>query len=726
MPTEPSTGLTPAEKRKITIAARVELERQQQAAFEAKTKKPGGGRAAKAKAQHKAVWKVDQPATRKRTSSTTQASETVKKARAAKDASASEGEDAEPPIPAKGAAVVKARTSLVASSEFAPATIDDSDESAAEGKSKLKRIDFANLPAASKARIATQAKAIASKVFSGGKPKAKKPPARVVAESASESEAVESEDKSDDGESEDCAADVAPDETEFRAEVPRVVGKKPKPVEVNSDDDVIEDVNGRAAEDLFSDHSIEIDKPRPRHRQSPVELDSDDSFPDAPPRIGNDGSDIDMPAADTSRRTHSRRSSASSWSSGRDLRVPDSEGEEVIDNISRPDKKRQPAYAGNDDMQLHEAIAKGLSTVSRFGSTHSRRSSTHSRHPSEAADSDADDSDDDAGLKKKRKAEMERPEVLPAPTGMDTQLHRIAAAAADAKSRPESDWHISARLLFPAPGKDIGITGQTDEVKAMLHGCIDIIKLSLFFEDAYPTILSRAGFARTYLLMAAQSHAARHIKHRLLKDESFAARLAAIPLDRINIVRGDIAKAAAQDVAGLFGFALASPEEVKTIVNARLQDYKYIFPVDPVTKRLKTELPFLNDAIVSALKKSVFTGQFGTKNLNRFTSTNERHPERLEAPDAMVCIGATAVHAALTAYRATGKYQKIPFTASAYEDVYRNHMRTLSDTRAYSPKALNVVLHRLYDALNESTTATPNASASSSLLINLVEVPDSD
>lgn len=37
MPTEPSTGLTPAEKRKITIAARVELERQQQAAFEAKT-----------------------------------------------------------------------------------------------------------------------------------------------------------------------------------------------------------------------------------------------------------------------------------------------------------------------------------------------------------------------------------------------------------------------------------------------------------------------------------------------------------------------------------------------------------------------------------------------------------------------------------------------------------------------------------------------------------------
>ncbi|KAJ7177154.1 hypothetical protein C8R46DRAFT_1246573 [Mycena filopes] len=663
MPTEPSTGLTPAEKRKITIAARVELERQQQAAFEAKTKKPGGGRAAKAKAQHKAVWKVDQPATRKRTSSTTQASETVKKARAAKDASASEGEDAEPPIPAKGAAVLPSW--LLQSSH--PATIDDSDESAAEGKSKLKRIDFANLPAASKARIATQAKAIASKVFSGGKPRQ-----RSLQLASSRSQLLSRRPSSPKTSLTTVNPKTAPRmlrpmKPSFVLSIPGSTRgrQEAQPVEVNSDDDVIEDVNGRAAEDLFSDHSIEDRQTSP---QAP--------FPDAPPRIGNDGSDIDMPAADTSRRTHS----------------PPLIG--VLLVLRPPDKKRSASQPTRETMTCSciEAIAKGLSTV-------------FPRHPSEGRRQRMlmipttmpvlKGNPRKVSAAQKRKAEMERPEVLPAPTGMDTQLHRIAAAAADAKSRPESDWHISARLLFPAPGKDIGITGQTDEVKAMLHGCIDIIKLSLFFEDAYPTILSRAGFARTYLLMAAQSHAARHIKHRLLKDESFAARLAAIPLDRINIVRGDIAKAAAQDVAGLFGFALASPEEVKTIVNARLQDYKYIFPVDPVTKRLKTELPFLNDAIVSALKKSVFTGQFGTKNLNRFTSTNERHPERLEAPDAMVCIGATAVHAALTAYRATGK-------------------------------PLNVVLHRLYDALNESTTATPNASASSSLLINLVEVPDSD
>jgi len=122
-----------------------------------------------------------------------------------------------------------------------------------------------------------------------------------------------------------------------------------------------------------------------------------------------------MPAVRNSGHgTRSCRSSASSWSSGRDLRVPDSDGE--------PEKKHQPAYTDNTDMQLHEAIAKGLTTVPRSRSTHSRRSSTASR----ASDSDADDSDNEhqpAPKKKARKvfaarqkkAELERPVVRPAP-----------------------------------------------------------------------------------------------------------------------------------------------------------------------------------------------------------------------------------------------------------------------------------------------------------------------
>ncbi|KAJ6549963.1 hypothetical protein B0H19DRAFT_850672, partial [Mycena capillaripes] len=86
-----------------------------------------------------------------------------------------------------------------------------------------------------------------------------------------------------------------------------------------------------------------------------------------------------------------------------------------------------------------------------------------------------------------------------------------------------------------------------------------------------------------------------------------------------------------------------------------------------------------------------------TKNLDLFASTSANHPDRAELPDAMVCLAATAVYGALVEYRATGILQNIPFTEGAYEDIYRNHMRTLSDTRAAAPVALHRVLHKLYN-----------------------------
>ncbi|KAF8183489.1 hypothetical protein K438DRAFT_1766779 [Mycena galopus ATCC 62051] len=650
--------------------------------------------------QSQAKAGASKPSQAKTSLSTTQASETVKKARAAKDASDSEDEDGtEAPVPVK-VAVVKTRSNV----KKAQAAKDASDSEDKDGT---------EAPAPVKAAVVKARKYAPATIESDESAPESKP-------NDSESEAVASEDKSDGSESEEYTEDIAPNEAEFRAEVPRVLSKKSKTTEMK-------DVKGKGlvVEDLFSESEQESIE----NLQLTVELESDDTLSDAPPRVINGDSDVDMPAVrNYGHGTRSRCSSASSWSSGRDLRVPDSDGE--------PEKKHQPAYADNTDMQLHEAIAKGLTTVPGpdpptaavpprppapptamlmiLTASISLLRKRYARKVSAA---------------RQKKAEMERPVVRPAPAvhgGMVAQLDRIAAATVDAASRPESDWHISARLMFPAPGKDIGLTGQTDELKAVLHGCIDFIKVSLLFEDAYPAILSRAGFAPTYLLMAAQHTAAIHIKDRLTKDLTFAARLADIPLDRINISRGDIRQVAAQEVAGLFGFALSSPEEVKTIVNGRLQDHKYIFPVDPVTNRLKSELPFLNEGVGGVLKKAVFTGQFKTRNLHRFTSTNQKHPERLEASDAMVSLGATAVYAALSEYRATGKHQKIPFTASAYEDVYRNHMHTLSDTRAFSPKALHVVLHRLYNLLTESTTATSNATSSSALLINLVEIPDSD
>ncbi|KAJ6573313.1 hypothetical protein B0H10DRAFT_1964088 [Mycena sp. CBHHK59/15] len=336
---------------------------------------------------------------------------------------------------------------------------------------------------------------------------------------------------------------------------------------------------------------------------------------------------------------------------------------------------------------------------------------------------------------RQKQADIEKPEVQsvlshPDPwklsKSLTTQLDRITAASVDATSRPEDSWPISARIMFPDPGKDIGLTDQGEELKAVLCGCIEFMKLSLLFEDSYPVIVSHAGFGQAYLISAVQLPASVHIKNCLETDLSFGARLADIPLDHINILQGDLKCLAAQEVPGLFKFALVPAAEAKTIVTDRIQDHRYIFPVDPTMGCLKAELPFRHESIVSVLKKGVFTNtQFKTKNLHLFASTSTKHPHRLELPDAMVCLAATAVYGALVEYRATGNHQKIPFTKGAYEDTYQNHMKTLSDTRASAPVALHKVLHALFNLVTD-TTAVQTTVGSSSALINLAEVPESD
>ncbi|KAJ6556943.1 hypothetical protein B0H10DRAFT_2201489 [Mycena sp. CBHHK59/15] len=96
-----NSALTPAEKRKITLAAKAEKARQEQAAFVAESK-AAGGRKAKLDAKQNAVWNVDQPTSRKRTLSTAQVSEKPKKPRESKPATESDADDdAELAVPSK-------------------------------------------------------------------------------------------------------------------------------------------------------------------------------------------------------------------------------------------------------------------------------------------------------------------------------------------------------------------------------------------------------------------------------------------------------------------------------------------------------------------------------------------------------------------------------------------------------------------------------------------------
>ncbi|KAJ7351259.1 hypothetical protein DFH08DRAFT_97833 [Mycena albidolilacea] len=556
---------------------------------------------------------------------------------------------------------------------------------------KLPRIDFTNLPAFTvKSNAVGKVKAVAKtalrKVANVGKSaKAKvssKVPAhaKIVAESASEAEATSSdEDGSErDNSNSDMADDETADDDEFMAEVARVVSKKAASIKTFES----KDMEMTDAASLFDSdqESFELDKVpahlKGKHRK--MQSDSGDEFVDAPPRrFIADDDDLAMHEAIADALVsvpldrRGRRSSTASWSSGQDLRVPDSDADDVDDVLAVRPKPRKVSAA------------------------------------------------------RQKQADLEKPEVRHVPVPNTT--HQVKAQTSTTTLRDEAKWHPSAQIIYPAPGKkDILLNSQTEVLQRVLRAAISLVKTGLLFENSYPAIISRAGFARAYLVSAAEAMPeAKYVLERLGLDLKYAAILADILLDRINILRGDIKRSAAGLAPGYFQFAGLNETKTKELIAKLLKDHRYIFPVDSQTQRLMTEKPFHHPALKAIVKDGVFNRNFKAKNMHLFISTSKKHPTHLELPDAMVALAATALYAALLEYRTTGERQVIAFTEGAYEDTYRNHMKTLADTRDAAPVALHKVLHGLFNDVTDGKATAPEA-GSSATLINLVEVPDSD
>lgn len=95
--------------------------------------------------------------------------------------------------------------------------------------------------------------------------------------------------------------------------------------------------------------------------------------------------------------------------------------------------------------------------------------------------------------------------------------------------RPESSWHVSTRLVLPAPNKDIGLNAQRPEVQLVLRGTVDIVKSHLMFTTAYPVMVTRVGWIRPEMIAAARLHTSTiHVLERLMLDPNFAAILSPI------------------------------------------------------------------------------------------------------------------------------------------------------------------------------------------------------
>ncbi|KAJ7769277.1 hypothetical protein B0H16DRAFT_1452485 [Mycena metata] len=445
----------------------------------------------------------------------------------------------------------------------------------------------------------------------------KLPPAKIIADLESD---TKSSDEDNEGDSEMVDFEDANDE-EFLIKVPQVItAKKVRVTALTSD----------------SENKSKIDKPHYRHIK--IISNSDNKLPDAPPHRTEDPG-LHEAIADAlvsiPQGFHGRHSSASSWSSGNELQVLDSNTDND-EEISVPVKKPHKVSAAHQ-----------------------------------------------------KQADLEKPEIhaVPVPVKQEAQEHTLGEDPVCS----EGTCHVSARITYPAPGKkDILLNSQTEELQMVLH-TITQVKVSPHFEASCPPIIARAGFACSYLISAAEKHPeATHVLYCLHRDLNFATILVDIILDRINILCGDI----------------------KCVAMALTPN------------RLMTEKPFLYPALSVVIKQAVFNRSFKANNMHLFVSTSKAHPKWVELPDAMVALGATAVYASLVEYRATGECQN-----SAYEDTYKNHMKTLANTRDYAPVALHQVLHGLFKQLIcffSDEKSTQLEAGSSATLINLVEVEESD
>jgi hypothetical protein len=102
---------------------------------------------------------------------------------------------------------------------------------------------------------------------------------------------------------------------------------------------------------------------------------------------------------------------------------------------------------------------------------------------------------------------------------------------------PETDWHQSARIVFPANGGVIKLLQQNDPLKGIIRSAIALHLYRISFEEGYEPNTSRSTIARRVLRLAAKKDPrGSHIQARAKNDLAFCGRLATLVSDVSLIV----------------------------------------------------------------------------------------------------------------------------------------------------------------------------------------------
>ncbi|KAJ7112166.1 hypothetical protein C8R44DRAFT_741871 [Mycena epipterygia] len=350
---------------------------------------------------------------------------------------------------------------------------------------------------------------------------------------------------------------------------------------------------------------------------------------------------------------HSHHSSTGSgWSSGMDLTIPDSEPESdaVIGHTNKSSLRHnkglgetvyfmsstQPKRTELETCrtELRSGGHQGEWTLPPFSGV-GRLFSLHSRILSRS---------DFTAAHRCIVSAVSEPEV-PQPCTKISAAHNSAIAVAAGRS--ELSWDRSTRLVLSAPNKDIGFTVQHPEVQLMLRGTINTQRMDLMINDFYPTMITRVDFIRPKMIVAADIHPSTiHVKQCLMIDPKFAAILAPIPLDRINIQCGDVKQFAVSIVISMYRLTDLTPAEINVRVEELFKDHRYIFPVNPIrTDEIVVAIPPRLHQAGRQGPDDVKHHRLQKPQLRSSPARHPKHPEAHKLVDSMVAMGATVIYA---------------------------------------------------------------------------------
>ncbi|KAJ7189877.1 hypothetical protein GGX14DRAFT_580309 [Mycena pura] len=329
----------------------------------------------------------------------------------------------------------------------------------------------------------------------------------------------------------------------------------------------------------------------------------------------------------------------------------------------------------------------------------------------------------------------------------------IHARKAEPEVTSESDWHSSARLVYPAKGGPLKLLDQNDTLKAIIKSAIVMHLHETAFKVGYEAVVSRASLSRRLLRICAKKDPnGKHIERRAKQDTQFCSVLATIIYTRSGNLKTALRNGATSKVATHYEFNKpgTTPSQIRSIVKQLLHEQRYILPyaaaparsanapdntdaaavnddntavvTDKIIKNFIPDMPFHAPAIVDLIHETWWNNMkaLGFKHVSELVSHRTDRPRDVVLPDAMIGLVGANVWAAIVSYQ-TGRFVPAKeFSQARLENTYNSLVAVLENQRAgKSAKYFNTTMHKLYLKVFQSPDIAMEASGSANNVICL-------